>query len=186
MSLHIKNWDADKWISLSAMIVALCALIFSIWQGILTRNHYKILVRPLVTISGALNESGSGWKMGNSGLGPAIVKWFKVTVDGEPIKNWRDFSKVLNLPDPYTFDFHYWVPSSATVIQPQEHKNLFWVAPGPADKMLRTNKNKVVIHLCYCSLYGECWLTSAGKDTPPYQPCCELPEVKFQPHYPSN
>ena len=162
MLKYFKTWDADRWISLAAIVIALSALVLSIWQGILTRNHNRISVRPLVTISGAVNENGSGWKLGNAGLGPAIVKWFKVTVDDKPMHNWREFAKELDMPDPDTFDFYYWVPSPSTVIYPQEPKNLFWVTPGPADRILRKNAKKITIHLCYCSLYGECWLASGG------------------------
>ena len=164
------------------MLVALCALMLSIFQGYATRKHARLSVRPLVTISGAVNEHGSGWKLGNTGLGPGLVRWFEVTVDGKPVHNWLEFGQAVGLPE--GFQFRYWVPSRATTIPPQEPKEFFWVQPGPADQALRSTQAKVTMRMCYCSLYEECWLATGGPNVPPYQPCPDPPEVVFEAHRP--
>jgi hypothetical protein len=149
-------------------------------EGYANRKHARLSVRPLVTISGTYNENGSGWKLGNEGFGPALVRWFEVTVDGSPVQNWREFIKAVGLPKD-TF-FRYWVPQRATSFSPQEPRELFWVAPGPADKALRSTQAKITMRMCYCSLYDECWLATGGPNVPPYQSCPETPPVSFQAH----
>jgi hypothetical protein len=177
------KWSPDSWIALSAMIVALCALILSVIEGRATRKHARLSVRPLVTISGTVNEHGSGWKLGNAGLGPALVRWFEVSVDGRPVRNWLEFEEAVGLPQ--GTQFRYWVPQRATAFPPQEPRELFWVMPGPADQALRTTKAKITMRMCYCSMYEECWLATGGPNIPPYQSCPEEPSVLFQAHPPA-
>jgi hypothetical protein len=178
------KWSADRWIAFSAMVVALCALILSVMAGYATRKHARLSVRPLVTISGTVNEHGSGWSLGNAGLGPALVRWFEVTVDGRAVRNWQEFVQAVGLPQ--AVQFRYWVPQRATAFPPQAPRELFWVQPGPADQALRSTKAKITIHMCYCSFYEECWLATGGPNVPPYQPCPEAPAVVFQVHPPTT
>jgi hypothetical protein len=176
---HGFSWSADRWIALSAIIIAICSLILSIWQGVVIRQHNRVSVRPILTISGTHNDKGSGWLLGNAGLGPALVKWIEVTVDGKPIRHWREFGAELGLPP--DFAYSYWVPAPATVIPPQEPKPLFWVLPGEADKILRSTSKRITIRICYSSIYGECWLASGSPNSPAFLPCDEEPRVHFEP-----
>ena len=173
------KWSADRWIALSAIVVAACSLALSIWQGILARQHNRLSVRPIVIVSGMHNEKGSGWVLGNAGLGPALVKWFEVTVDEKPMRHWREFGEEIGLPP--DFRYSYWVPAPATVIPPQEPKNLFWVFPGENDSILRNNKKRIRMRLCYGSVYGESWLATGNPNAPPFMPCGEEPKVRFEP-----
>lgn len=170
-----KDWNADRWI----VLIAISALGLTFWQGVVIRSHNRISVRPLVTISGAINQDGSGWKIGNSGLGPALVKWFEVTVEGKTVKDWKEFARELGMFDNLTY--YYWVPSPSTAIPPQKPDNLFWVSSGDADRILRSNEKEITIRMCYCSIYNECWLASGGKSVPAYQPCGDQPKIQFEP-----
>ena len=174
-----KDWNADRWIAFSVFIIAICAFSLTLWQSIVIKNYNRISVRPLVTISGSKNQDGSGWKMGNSGFGPALVKWFEVTVEGKTIKDWKEFGKELGMPDNFTH--YYWVPSSNTAIPPREPMNLFWVLPGDTDTILRTNEKAITMRICYCSVYNECWLASGGRNAIAYQACENQPNIQFGP-----
>jgi hypothetical protein len=172
-----KKQTPDRWISLSAAAIALCALLFSFYQGYLVRDHNRKSVRPLIVIGGLHDEKGSGFRIGNEGLGPGIIQWFEVTVNGKPVKNWMEFYEAVGLPG--TFSARYLNPTQATVIRPGRSEDLFWVSPGPADNTLRTTKAVITMRLCYCSIYDECWLASGGLHTPPYQTCPVKPAVTF-------
>lgn len=124
-----------------------------------------------------MNEHGSGWKLGNAGLGPALVRWFEVTVNGRPVRDWIEFGKAVGLPSNY--EFKYWIPGRSTAIPPQEPRELFWVVPGPANDALRGTKAEVTIRICYCSIYDECWLASGGPNVPAYLPCPDPPATAF-------
>ena len=77
------NWEIITGISSS--VIALCALVFSIWQSSLVRKHNRISFRPHLT-TWAHSEHTQGIyavDLLNNGLGPALIKNFKIKVDGK-------------------------------------------------------------------------------------------------------
>ncbi|GKT11653.1 MAG: hypothetical protein ISEC1_P0620 [Thiomicrorhabdus sp.] len=79
------DWSAITGISSS--IIALCALAYTAWQGIQTREHNKLSFRPHIT-SWSYRNSESGvyvTEVMNNGLGPALIESFTVKVDGKVI-----------------------------------------------------------------------------------------------------
>jgi hypothetical protein len=167
-------WMMDTWISLCAAIIALCALFLSIYEGYSIRKHSRLSVRPLVVLDSGINESGSGFRLENSGLGPAIVKWFSVEIDGKQIPHWKAFVEELKLPS--GGGYHYMNPSNKSVILPGEKKQLFWVI-GEKDVALRNTRRKITMKICYCSIYEECWeaYTSTIKNYKYEGDECEMP-----------
>lgn len=74
--------------AISTIMIACVAIGLSIWQGIETRNHNKLSVKPLlsVTISTSKNDSSMGVRVDNNGIGPAIIREFLIYLDGQPAK----------------------------------------------------------------------------------------------------
>ena len=75
------NWVTIT--GISSAVIALCALVFSIWQGILTRKHNKLSFRPhLTTWTNRIAEKGFySIDLINNGLGPAIISSFSLKID---------------------------------------------------------------------------------------------------------
>lgn len=73
---------------IASTAIALCALLFSFWQGRVTRKHNRISVRPhLTTWEHSNQEKGHYYiELINNGIGPALIKKFIVKVDGEIIE----------------------------------------------------------------------------------------------------
>ncbi|MGB2833314.1 MAG: hypothetical protein WBC07_10210 [Methylotenera sp.] len=72
----------------SNTIIAISALVLTVWQGYITRQHNKLSVVPyLTTWSHADGENGFySIEIMNNGIGPALIKAFQVFVDGIEIK----------------------------------------------------------------------------------------------------
>lgn len=106
---------SDKIILASTSLIATLALVASIWQGIETRNHNRLSVKPILTISRnynlSINKRASGLsdtiptyelRIKNSGIGPAIFSSFNVFLDDKviPVTNdkspWVRFNNELN------------------------------------------------------------------------------------------
>lgn len=68
--------DASDWIAASSVVVALCALGISIWQGFLSRQHSHLSARPIIE-SNFNNHGEVGLEIYNAGLGPAVLTSFK-------------------------------------------------------------------------------------------------------------
>src|ERR1051325_6864496 len=73
-------------IGIAATIIAISALIVSIWQGAETRRHNRLAFRPALAFGVEENSTDSGIYLYNSGNGPALIKRFAVYVDGQPVQ----------------------------------------------------------------------------------------------------
>ena len=118
-SEKIFGWPTNWWIaisSISAVVISLCALFLTIYQGCETRKHARLSFRPDLNISFYYEDKGAGWAFISSGLGPSRLQSFKVTVDNQPVYNWTDVALKLGLSTPLTVDFTYLHPGN--VINP--------------------------------------------------------------------
>lgn len=104
------------------------------------------------------NETGAGWILTASGLGPALLQTFEVFVNGEPQRHWGEVIAALGLSG--TTQYEFLVPSPNYLYRPGSSDRIFWIPPGPNVETLRQRISQVFIHACYCSLYKECWNTS--------------------------
>ena len=84
------KWSADRWIALSAVLIALVAFILSIYNSWLNRDYLRRTNRPEMLVSFFYNDEGSGFMFGNVGLGQSYLKWFQILVDGKPQPSWLD------------------------------------------------------------------------------------------------
>ena len=88
--LSIWSWTGDN----AATIIALCALFFTAWQISVTRRHNKLSVQPHIATFTLITDEGEGEDtraivnivLSNNGLGPAIIRNFEYSFDGEKIK----------------------------------------------------------------------------------------------------
>ena len=70
---------------IASVIVASCAIIISIWQGMVSRKHNRMSVRPHLT-TWRHSEPSKGYyqvDLINNGIGPALIEKFCVTIDGK-------------------------------------------------------------------------------------------------------
>jgi len=80
--------DSSDVIAVCAAFIALSATGVSIWQGYLNRVHFRLSVRPHVTVHWNNTSDGrSIFTMFNNGLGPAIIRSFSIEINGQEIKD---------------------------------------------------------------------------------------------------
>jgi hypothetical protein len=179
MSRSPSDWDADRWISFAALIVAGCALFFTIREFRTAREHDRLSVRPWLNLDFAYDETGVGWRLATQGLGPARIEMFEVTVDGKPQTSWQAVSGALGLP-PLTGNWKH-ANLGPLTLNPNQASSLFWVPSGTLADALLANNRRVQMRICYCSYYDECSLLSwnaGGVDTQSV-PSCPRPSVVF-------
>lgn len=96
------NWE--KYTALSSMLVAVCALVISIWQSYSIQQHNKLSLRPYLEVEFNYDQGGS-WDLyiHNQGMGPAQVTSLRYIVDGELYPNYDEFLIALGEdPECYT------------------------------------------------------------------------------------
>jgi hypothetical protein len=87
------------------IFIALVALFLSIWQAHQYRRHNQLSVRPFVQLirEMAAGEPVNGLLVTNAGFGPAIIKDFRIYVDGKVMPDdddncgWTHAIRLLNL-----------------------------------------------------------------------------------------
>ena len=73
----------------AVVIIAVSAVIVSIWQVRLSQRHNQLSVRPYLDFFSGYQEA-SVWEvtLTNEGVGPAILQKMEVTYKGETRNNW--------------------------------------------------------------------------------------------------
>lgn len=119
-------------------------------------------VKPLLTYETLTSRTdrGFGIYLLNNGVGPAIVKNFKVFVDGneivaEPDKNWPEAAKRLNIN--FSFVQLHWINIDTPVAKGERYPLLI-VDEGINEEMEQIFKDallKINIEVQYESVYGQ-------------------------------
>lgn len=148
--------------------LALAAVLVSLSQSQLVKQHNAISVRPLLDVEYHL-DADHEWTivfLANDGLGPAVVKWAEVRLDGRRPKNshlngWTELKQ--SFPDVQPTPTHEFYIREE-VIRADAQKPLIRL-PNLQKTVEARNKNvnflrRIQHVICYCSLYGDCWTFS--------------------------
>lgn len=165
------NWQVIT--GVSSVVIALCALILSVWQGIQARRHNILTFKPHLGTSDYSDSSKGIYivELNNSGLGPAIIKDFIIYVDGERISGDRTepIEKALKIlfPDiPYRFqqtgmgEGHVMAANTKFTILAIQ----FIGDKIPSKEFVENAFNRGDIEIFYKSFYGEDLHFSTSKD----------------------
>ncbi|MCK9426465.1 MAG: hypothetical protein M0Q21_10540 [Ignavibacteriaceae bacterium] len=89
--------DNNTIIAMSSVIIALAALVATIWQGLITQKHNRLSVKPIGDILANNFEDKIEVILENKGTGPLIMKSFRAIVGNESKSNVIDW--MPNLPE---------------------------------------------------------------------------------------
>jgi hypothetical protein len=100
----------------ATLFVAICALVVTVWQGVVTRKHNRLSVTPVLTLYRRENDGIITVK--NNGTGPALIVSQEVYFKGEPVDE-NSFQKAI----PHFVDSGHLLPGAA--IAPGDEVLLF-------------------------------------------------------------
>ena len=103
-------------IQFAALVVAVCALVVTVWQGVVTRKHNRLSVTPVLTLY--RREIDGVITVENNGIGPALIISQEVYFRGEPLEE-ESFQKAI----PHFIDSGHLLPGAA--IAPGDEVMLF-------------------------------------------------------------
>lgn len=153
-SLTRRRWASINAIRTRTMVVSICALAATLWQGYAIQKHNRLMVQPILDTELNIELDGN-WILlvQNSGLGPARVTSVDLRVDGKPVPDLRTAARTLGLDSScigtgslvhfYRVNQRQMVLSSAG---PDCHRS-----PQEVESLLR----RLSVTLHYESLYGD-------------------------------
>jgi hypothetical protein len=167
----------DRIMAICAIIVAAASLTVAVYEARTNREYQKLSVWPYLRQSNAMVPGESYMRnISNLGVGPALIKSVRVSVDGRPQRDWAEVSRALTgraIPELVYSSFH-----SGSVLLPDKTSTVLTIPPG--DTALKfweqAQTERLSIRVCYCSLYDDCWLSDSGAEQPAPVPTCRLEE----------
>ncbi len=149
--------------AIATVVIALAALVLSLWQFRASRIHNKLSVRPLLVFDASYDPTvrGFGLRVSNKGVGPAVMLDFRVLADGKDETAsaphpWADALRKVDLN--YTFVQHFSLGLD-TAISPQETVPLITAdqdqISGDIVHHMKNRLPRIGIVISYKSVYGE-------------------------------
>ena len=149
--------------SLLALAVSVFALAIGAWQTRLMQNQARASVWPFLSIGYTFNSNadadGFVWRVDNNGVGPARIESVAVSIDGKPLRNWREalaalgWTKTLSSS---TSSLH------GEVIPPSLNRETTVAAirvnEREAAALFKAAVDRFRMDICYCSVYDDCWV----------------------------
>ena len=159
-----RDWDA--YAAVIASFIGLLALAVSGYTAYVQRQQLRAQVWPHVVLW--YSNVNLGLYVSNQGTGPARIAAVRVTVDGAPVKTWKDVQRVAG----FTGDegvilstVHSLVlpaDKDRPILQPRENEQ----SRVRFKDLLRNEAHPISITICYCSTLDDCWTAGFGNVSP--------------------
>ena len=161
-------------VALSALLISVVTTIIGIYSTMIDRSYARASVWPRVELYRSFSmkpeQESFSYGLMNNGTGPAIIKYAKVTYNNEPVKKWSDFLVNSSLVQSHM----------STRILPSQ-ANVHAVTLKDKDYLSKALEmdGQVLIELCYCSIYQQCWLVDRNNQPKEVAQCEIANEQRF-------
>lgn len=85
MKDYSKTWTTNY----LPIVLSVCALALTIYNGSLERQYRRLSVRPKILLRWETTETTATWSFRNYGLGPGEVLWMDITFGDGYMRNWQ-------------------------------------------------------------------------------------------------
>lgn len=155
-------------VALTALFIGLLTAVISIYSASVDRAYAKASVWPKLEIYRSYDIGKFSYGVVNKGTGPAIIKYAKVTANGQYLKKWSELPELRNI---YQSHISTITLPSGQRVQPLTYKGNL--------NMLELDRG-IGIELCYCSIYEDCWVVDRSNITQEIKECVISPEQAFE------
>jgi hypothetical protein len=149
-------------LAIAAVIVAVLALVATVWQGWIARQHSRMSVRPALNYVDMRDSPAAlGLAIVNHGLGPAIVDGIEITVDGRRFEQMGSEYKAFVAHQVHNYGANVQfqsLTSGLPIPVGQPFVLLKLQVPPKHDEWLLAAKrflSRIELRIAYSSMYGE-------------------------------
>jgi hypothetical protein len=160
--MRIKTSEVLAW---SAILLSAVSAFGVIWQTRVASDQREASVWPYVQAFPSRSSSDPVFAISltNAGVGPAVMRYFSVTVDQKPVRSWREFLAAVSEDDRVRqagFGEGV-VQGSGWVLTPQTPVTAFQThVPEAVNALAAPAWKRIDVTFCYCSVFDRCWLSS--------------------------
>jgi hypothetical protein len=146
--------EPETFIALAALIVSITAVVVGVYEAALQRKHDVAEVWPHLELSTWLSDTTATFRIGNTGLGPAIVNFVEVRVDGKAQRNWQEALRTLYGHEPPP---HSYATTVGQALRPGDRMVLVDFPTAGLRQEFWSWVNRVSVRVCYKSVFDQYW-----------------------------
>ena len=156
--------EPDKVIGFSAVAISVCALVVSFYEVRIMREWQQAALWPRVEAGeqyATRSFDGRDYRIsvGNSGVGPAIVKGVRVDVGGVDYTTWRDAFAALLDEEALPSDFNGFSGIANIVLSADNEARVFTLNRQEYFDEIMSQRDRLNVYICYCDVFDQCWET---------------------------
>lgn len=154
--------------AVAALIVALCALVFSVTESRRSESFTRLTAMPHVAIGDSLFQNTTKIEAMNGTQNTAYIKWIAVTVDGETVRDWDEMYSRLGVGTSTNMTFRMFWPED--VFAANSTQPLIIEKSADGANALWRERDRYNIQICFCSALGDCEVAQMRGFLPPLPP----------------
>lgn len=133
------------------VLIAVMAVVVSVWQVRISQEHNKLSVRPYMDFFYGWNEKGNlQLDISNQGVGPAIIQKIDYNYNGQTYPSWDEMLKAANLYDQRRASINF---SNNSPFASGKEQTFLEIEISEEERRERLKGIELVIH--YESIYEE-------------------------------
>ena len=164
--------STDRLLAISAVFLSLAALVVAIFQTAILREQQRASAWPHLQYGISMLDGDYAMRLGNNGVGPAIVREVAIDFDGRAYPSLKAVfdAEVRRASEIDTLDYghYFWGLEPGDVLAIQQEIDLFRVVNSPAAAgLVAETFTAPRLHLAirYADVYGNEWLLRDGEVT---------------------
>ncbi len=174
-------------ITIPTFVISIALAYATFVQAEATRKIQQSETWPYISY-GTSNVTDDGvpeitFVLGNDGVGPARIKQLEFVYDGKPMQSPRSFLQLCcgdSKDDPTDF----MSSEFEVVLRPGETSRFIRLVRRPDNEAvwnrLETERWKVAIRTCYCSIFDDCWVLDSRTNDPQSVAVCPADWARFE------
>ncbi len=160
----IEKWKPDFVVATLAVIIGLTTMFVYIYQARIMSKQLHASVWPYIEVISSQGPSGISIDITNKGVGPAIIKKYRIIIDGKEFKEDRIDSLLIKLVGRKLNRNLTTIESR--VLSAGDKINFILITDlrdmVSLDSAMR--KHPFSLEVCYSSIYDDCWQVKNGKN----------------------
>jgi len=155
------------------LIIALCALLVStltaaavIYQGKILSSQLSVAVWPYISFQSTSSNTTLELDVQNVGAGPALIRSAILLIDGKPQPSLAAGLRELGYRAGHNDNVTLSSMGPGDVLRAAESVRIARVRSLQFAQEAAALQKRVRLHVCYCSILGDCWLAQSDVESP--------------------